>query len=173
MIFSERSLGGKNGRKQPTWGANQPRGNDFVDHQSAASISSAMASILVTLFQLRAVPVAFSSFSTCRPGELGLPGAVGKVDVEFAAFEMQFLGIGLEAGERRVRLRRRVRRRGRSPGSCRVRGCVSGERSGSDRLPEFVCGAQHHFGAESKFALDRILNLSSPVRRNFSLWSGR
>lgn len=45
---------------------------------SPASISSAMASILVTLFQLRAVPVVFSNRSTDDQGSLDLPTPSGK-----------------------------------------------------------------------------------------------
>src|ERR1700722_918477 len=46
--------------------------------QSAASISSAIASILVTLFQLRAVPVVFNNLSIEDQGSLDLPAPVGK-----------------------------------------------------------------------------------------------
>ena len=45
---------------------------------SAASISSAIASILLTLFQLRAVPVTFSNFSTFDHGSLDWPAPLGK-----------------------------------------------------------------------------------------------
>ena len=44
----------------------------------AASISSAIASILVTLFQLRAVPVVFSNVATDDHGSLDLPAPLGK-----------------------------------------------------------------------------------------------
>ena|ERR1700735_412689 len=46
--------------------------------QSAASISSAIASILVTLFQLRAVPVVFNNLSIEDQGSLDLPAPLGK-----------------------------------------------------------------------------------------------
>lgn len=46
-------------------------------HQSA-SISSAISSMALTLFQLRAVPVTFSTFSTADHGSLDLPDPFGK-----------------------------------------------------------------------------------------------
>jgi hypothetical protein len=46
--------------------------------QLFASSSSAIASILVTLFQLRAVPVVFNHFSTFDQGSLDLPAPLGK-----------------------------------------------------------------------------------------------
>jgi hypothetical protein len=51
---------------------------NFQRHHSADSISSAIASIFVTLFQLRAVPVVFSSFPTDAHGSLDLPAPLGK-----------------------------------------------------------------------------------------------
>lgn len=46
--------------------------------QFAPSISSAMASILVTLFRLRAVPGVFSSFSTADHGSFEFPTPLRK-----------------------------------------------------------------------------------------------
>ena len=42
------------------------------------SMASAMASILVTLFRLRAVPGTLNSFSTCDQGSLDWPAPLGK-----------------------------------------------------------------------------------------------
>ncbi len=45
---------------------------------SQPSISSAIASMLVTLFKFLAVPVTFSSLSTCDHGSFDLPAPSGK-----------------------------------------------------------------------------------------------
>jgi hypothetical protein len=49
-----------------------------IQSQRSASIFSAIASILVTLFQLRAVPVVFHNLSTDAQGSLDLPTPLGK-----------------------------------------------------------------------------------------------
>ena len=51
---------------------------ELAETQPAASISSAIASILVTLFQLRAVPVVLNNFSTDDHGNFDLPVPLGK-----------------------------------------------------------------------------------------------
>ena len=92
-----------------------------------------MANILVTLFQLRAVPVVPSSFSTDDQGNLDLTRAVRKVDVELAALEMQFLGMGLEGEKRRLRFRPGVAGQERHQDLSRLQ--VAGGETGWRRLP--------------------------------------
>src|SRR5579864_6084587 len=62
-----------------------------------------------------AVPVARSAGDFKKPfhrgpWEFGPSRAVGEVDVEFAAFQMQFLGMGFEAGNDGLRFMRRFSR---------------------------------------------------------------
>lgn len=101
--------------------------------------------------------------------EACLAGAVGEVDVEFAAFQVHFFGIVFQGEQRGVRCSWWPSGKKCHEHLAWVQIAVGGKRGGCDSGSQFIRCAEDDFHAESEGTLDPILNFPGQRGRIFRI----